>query len=107
MPPFLQGPHRAHVVSQAQVVATGVSIDATREVFGTTVGDSESFEFWREFLTSLRARGLSGVRSSPPMPTPGSKPLSSSSSPDRPMEALQVGRKSHSVLGSRLQQGGT
>ena len=51
----------AHVVSQALVVATGVSIDGTREVLGTAVGDSESYEFWREFFTSLKARGLSGV----------------------------------------------
>jgi putative transposase len=51
----------AHVVSQALVVATGVSIDGGREVLGTAVGDSESFEFWREFLISLRNRGLSGV----------------------------------------------
>lgn len=42
----------AHVVSQALVVATGVSIEGTREVLGTAVGDSESFEFWREFLAS-------------------------------------------------------
>lgn len=48
----------AHVVSQALVVATGVSIDGTREVLGTAVGDSESYEFWREFLASLKARGL-------------------------------------------------
>ena len=51
----------AHVVSQALVVATGVSIDGTREVLGTAVGDSESYEFWREFLASLKARGLGGV----------------------------------------------
>jgi len=51
----------AHVVSQALVVATGVSAEGTREVLGTAVGDSESFEFWREFLTSLKSRGLSGV----------------------------------------------
>ncbi|MCV7025980.1 MULTISPECIES: IS256 family transposase [Mycolicibacterium] len=51
----------AHVVSQALIVATGVSIDGTREVLGTAVGDSESFEFWREFLGSLKARGLTGV----------------------------------------------
>ena len=51
----------AHVVSQALVVATGVSLDGTREVLGTAVGDSESYEFWREFLASLKARGLSGV----------------------------------------------
>lgn len=42
----------AHVVSQALVIATGVSIDGSREVLGTAVGDSESFEFWREFLCS-------------------------------------------------------
>ncbi|NLU65464.1 IS256 family transposase [Rhodococcus sp. HNM0563] len=47
--------------ASALVVATGVSIDGSREVLGTAVGDSESFEFWREFLTSLKARGLSGV----------------------------------------------
>ena len=51
----------AHVVSQALVVATGVSIDGSREVLGTAVGDSESYEFWREFLVGLRGRGLSGV----------------------------------------------
>ena len=51
----------AHVVFHALVVATGVSIDETRDVLGTAVGDSESFEFWREFLASLKARGLSGV----------------------------------------------
>ncbi|CAG7581842.1 IS256-like element ISRo1 family transposase [Rhodococcus opacus] len=51
----------AHVVSHALVVATGVSMDGTREVLGTAVGDSESFDFWREFLAGLRARGLCGV----------------------------------------------
>jgi transposase-like protein len=51
----------AHVVSHALVVATGVSIEGTREVLGTAVGDSESFDFWREFLAGLRTRGLAGV----------------------------------------------
>jgi putative transposase len=58
----------AHVVSQALVVATGVSIDGTREVLGTAVGDSESYQFWREFLASLRA-GWPGCIWSSPMPT--------------------------------------
>lgn len=49
------------VVSHALVVATGASIDGIREVLGTAVGDSESFEFWREFLGVLRGRGLSCV----------------------------------------------
>jgi putative transposase len=51
----------AHVVSHALVVATGVSIEGTREVLGTAVGDSESFDFWREFLAGLKTRGLLGV----------------------------------------------
>ena len=51
----------AHVVSQALIVAIGVSLDGTREVLGTAVGDSESFDFWREFLIGLKARGLTGV----------------------------------------------
>lgn len=49
------------MVSHALVVATWVSIDSTREVLGTAVGDSESFDFWRAFLIGLKARGLSGV----------------------------------------------
>ncbi|BDH59425.1 hypothetical protein MTP03_43640 [Tsukamurella sp. PLM1] len=51
----------AHVTSQALVVAIGVSMAGTREVLGTAVGDSESYEFWTEFLRSLKARGLAGV----------------------------------------------
>ncbi len=46
------------VVSQAVVVATGVSIDGRREVLGHAVGDSENETFWTEFLRGLRERGL-------------------------------------------------
>src|SRR5690625_4936087 len=46
------------VVSQAIVVATGVSIDGRREILGHRVGDSETGEFWTEFLRSLPGRGL-------------------------------------------------
>ena len=61
----------AHVVSQALVVATGVSIEGTREVLAPPSGTASPFEFWREFLASLKARGLAGwcIWSSP-MPTP-------------------------------------
>ena len=44
------------------VVATGVSMDGNREVLGCAVGHSEDGAFWTEFLRSLRARGLGGVR---------------------------------------------
>ena len=50
------------VVSQAVVIATGVSADARREVLGSRVGDSENKTFWTEFLRGLRERGLDGVQ---------------------------------------------
>jgi putative transposase len=50
------------VVSMAVVVATGIAADGSREILGTDVGDSEDETFWRGFLTSLKGRGLSGVK---------------------------------------------
>ncbi|MET8810199.1 IS256 family transposase [Streptomyces sp. NPDC004546] len=50
------------IVSQAVVIATGITEDGGREVLGLMVGDSETEAFWSEFLRSLRERGLSGVR---------------------------------------------
>src|SRR5215213_9456900 len=50
------------VVSQAVVIATGVSADGRREVLGCAVGDSETTDFWTEFLRGLRERGLGGVQ---------------------------------------------
>lgn len=50
------------IVSQAVVIATGVSEDGGREVLGVMVGDSETEAFWSEFMRSLRARGLTGVK---------------------------------------------
>lgn len=52
----------ARVVSQAVVIATGVSADGRREVLGCSVGDSETEDFWSEFLRGLRERGLGGVQ---------------------------------------------
>jgi putative transposase len=50
------------VVSQAVVIATGVTGDGRREVLGFDVGDSEDGAFWTAFLRSLKARGLCGVQ---------------------------------------------
>ncbi|MER6677531.1 IS256 family transposase [Streptomyces sp. NPDC000983] len=50
------------IVSQAVVVATGITEDGGREVLGLMVGDSETEVFWSDFLRSLRERGLTGVR---------------------------------------------
>lgn len=46
---------------KALVVAYGVHETGRREILGTDVGEAESEAFWREFLRSLVARGLSGV----------------------------------------------
>jgi transposase-like protein len=47
---------------KALVIAYGVHESGRREVIGLDVGAAESEAFWREFLRSLRARGLAGVR---------------------------------------------
>jgi putative transposase len=52
----------SRVVSQAIVVATGVTADGRREVLGFAVGDSEDGAFWTAFLRSLKARGLAGTK---------------------------------------------
>ena len=57
-----KGGKGARVVSQAVVIATGVSADGRREVLGCAVGDSETEDFWSEFLRGLRERGLSGTQ---------------------------------------------
>lgn len=50
------------VVSQAVVIATGVTADGRREVLGFDVGDSEDGAFWTAFLRGLKARGLAGTQ---------------------------------------------
>ena len=43
-------------------VAIGVAADGRRVVLGFDVGDSETEEFWKQFLRSLKTRGLGGVK---------------------------------------------
>ena len=54
--------HSKQVVSMAVVVATGVTATGQREILGLDVGDSEDEVFWKGFMTSLKQRGLAGVR---------------------------------------------
>ena len=49
-------------LSQAVVIATGVTADGRREVLGFDVGDSEDGASWTAFLRGLKARGLGGVQ---------------------------------------------
>src|SRR3954463_4581045 len=60
--PYCKARVNRRVVSQAVVIATGVTADGRREVLGFDVGDSEDGAFWTAFLRSLRARGLGGVQ---------------------------------------------
>lgn len=55
---YLDVRHGGRVVSQAVVTAIGVSALGRREILGMDIGDSESTDFWTEFLRSLRTRGL-------------------------------------------------
>ncbi|HET9373286.1 MAG TPA: IS256 family transposase [Vicinamibacterales bacterium] len=50
------------VVSQATVVAIGVTSEGERQVWGVDVGPSEDRVFWTAFLRGLVKRGLNGVR---------------------------------------------
>ncbi|MCS5693974.1 IS256 family transposase [Cyanobium sp. FGCU-6] len=50
------------VCSRAVVVAIGINALGYREVLGIAVGDSEAEGFWRQFLSSLKERGLDGTR---------------------------------------------
>ncbi|MCP4399206.1 MAG: IS256 family transposase, partial [bacterium] len=50
------------VVSCAVLVATGVLADGRRSVLGTTVSVSEAEIHWRDFLLSLKKRGMHGVK---------------------------------------------
>jgi transposase-like protein len=50
------------VISQATVVAIGITSEGDRQVLGIDVGPSEDRAFWTTFLRSLVKRGLRGVR---------------------------------------------
>jgi putative transposase len=53
---------RGHVYPKALVIAYSVHETGRREVIGLDIGETETEAFWVEFLRSLRARGLAGVR---------------------------------------------
>ena len=53
--------HDGRVIDQAVLIATGVNSEGKREVIGVSVELSEAEIHWRNFLLSLKARGLHGV----------------------------------------------
>jgi transposase-like protein len=50
------------VRQKALVIAYAVHETGRREVIGIDLGEAETEAFWRDFLRSLRARGLQGVK---------------------------------------------
>lgn len=54
--------HGGHVRSIALFVAIGVNTDGRRSILGVSTSLSEAEVHWREFLGSLRKRGLEGTR---------------------------------------------
>ena len=58
------GPCREAGAARSTALVTAVACDsrARRRVVGVEAVDAESYQSWRSFLLSLRARGLSGVR---------------------------------------------
>lgn len=53
--------HGGQVISAAVLIAIGIS-DGMRSILGVSVSLSEAEVHWREFLSSLRSRGLCGVK---------------------------------------------
>ena len=50
------------VISQAALVVVGFTVEGKREVLEWRIGDSESEQSWSELFTSLKDRGLKGVK---------------------------------------------
>jgi putative transposase len=59
---FVKARQDGRVANVAVVIAIGVNASGQREVLGLDVGPSEDGAFWTQFLRSLVARGLSGVK---------------------------------------------
>src|ERR1700694_5703949 len=59
---FVKVRDNGRVVSQAIVIAIGVTARGEREVLGPNVGARQSGAFWLAFLRYLSARGLNGVK---------------------------------------------
>jgi len=49
------------IQSQAVLVALGINWEGHRQVLGVELANRESQSSWREFLLTLKQRGLSGV----------------------------------------------
>jgi len=59
---YLKVRHNGSVISTPILIAYGINSEGKREVLGAHTSLSEAEVHWREFLMSLQARGMTGVR---------------------------------------------
>ena len=59
---YLKVRRGGRIVPVAAIIAVAANTEGRREIIGLGIGPSEAETFWTEFLRSLRARGLGGVR---------------------------------------------
>lgn len=78
------------VVSCAVLVALGVRADGRRSVLGVSVSLSEAEVHWREFILSLKRRGLHGVRMVTSDDHAGLKAALKAALPGTPWQRCQV-----------------
>ena len=59
---YLKVRQGGRIVPVAAIIAVAANTEGRREIIGLGIGPSEAETFWTEFLRSLKARGLGGVR---------------------------------------------
>jgi putative transposase len=59
---YLKVRQGGRIVPVAAIIAVAANTEGRREIIGSGIGPSEAETFWTEFLRSLRARGLGGVK---------------------------------------------
>ena len=59
---YLKARQGGRIVSVAAIIAVAANTDGRREIIGLGLGPSEAETFWMDFLRSLKARGLAGVK---------------------------------------------
>jgi putative transposase len=59
---YLKARQGGRIVSVAAIIAVAANTDGRREIIGLGIGPSEAETFWMDFLRSLKARGLAGIK---------------------------------------------
>ena len=54
--------HGGHFIDCAVLIALGIGTDGKRSILGVSVALSEAEVHWRQFLTTLQLRGLTGIQ---------------------------------------------